>query len=328
MTRTKISGPQKTVDVQRGLFVLHYTHAEDAERPPRVQVRTQSDDVEIISHPDSAASVLNAPGSSLVIRAKKSGQLLIEVMPQLARGSVAATLKLEGIPAHQDVASKRAGPSLSQPHHQALLNSTDRNLELVSLRVLGHVAGQGDIVVGSGEWIAGPHAPSRVEGLAIEWLERPPNVDLRYAVKVGGLQGRMGPIVANGQFAGTRGRARPVSGVLIELAGLEANRYRLTAEAMFNGGPVMREVGSRVQLSSRGGEEPLTGLRVSLAKQNVGTFEADQMLQIPTAPASRFQPGDPMTAGSRTSAVQPNAAPRSSAVRVFRSRVRDEPTER
>ena len=50
---------------------------------------------------------------------------------------------------------------------------------LDGLRVLGHVAGTGDVSVNANEWIAGPMAPSRIEGVSIQWATKPR--DLRYS---------------------------------------------------------------------------------------------------------------------------------------------------
>jgi len=42
--------------------------------------------------------------------------------------------------------------------------------DFTGLRLMAHVAGIGDVFVNLNEWIAGPSAPSRIEGIAVEYL--------------------------------------------------------------------------------------------------------------------------------------------------------------
>ena len=44
-----------------------------------------------------------------------------------------------------------------------------------ALEVLAHVAGAGDISVPTGEWIAGPESPARVEGFSLKCKWRDPS---------------------------------------------------------------------------------------------------------------------------------------------------------
>ena len=116
-------------------------------------------------------------------------------------------------------------------------------LDLSNFRVLGHVAGQGDVVVDANNWIAGPLAPSRIEGIAVQWPDKLPDLLLRYSVAVAGPRPTMGPLLEAGNFAGTRGRALPLVGATFELSGSAAHGQQLVVDSVFLGSPQLRAVG-------------------------------------------------------------------------------------
>jgi hypothetical protein len=141
-------------------------------------------------------------------------------------------------------------------------------LDASRIQLLGHVAGVGDKLVRFGEWIAGPASPSRIEGIKIEWPNKPRGVDLRYAVRIGGqIPGATRPIDVGG-FAGTRGRAAPLVGATLDIAGPSAGGYQLVADAMFLGAPQMRVAGQHVVLSGPTGREPMVGLRLAIERSD------------------------------------------------------------
>ena len=115
------------------------------------------------------------------------------------------------------------------------------------------------MTVGADEWIAGPSAPSRIEGIAIEWLDKPAGVDLRYAVNSTKSTPKTSGV---GTFVGTRGHARPITGVTLELFGPERRRPPAACEALFLGSPTTRTTGKRIVMSGVTGREPLVGLRL------------------------------------------------------------------
>jgi hypothetical protein len=152
-------------------------------------------------------------------------------------------------------------------------------------------------VVGPNEWIAGPATPSRVEGISLGWPEKPDDLVLRYAVKSTAQAGpaKMGDLDS---FAGTRGRALPITGIVLEMSGNGATNCQFLAEALFLSSPILRAVGQRVVLSGPTGREPLVGLRLSI--QSTGTFDEP----APPAPSEASR----------------KASPAKGKVRVFRSR--------
>ena len=101
-------------------------------------------------------------------------------------------------------------------------------------------------------------------------------VDIRYSVKTAQPLDISGRNLDLGAFAGTRGRAMALTGLMLELTGPDASLYRFSAEALFLGSPVMRVSGERVVVSGPTGREPLVGLRVGLQEAN---SQNDQVAQ-------------------------------------------------
>ena len=256
---------QKTVTVNKGLYALFYDTAEDVFAPPAALVSVEpgsSGRLALILEPDASDAVLLEPGSCLVIRATDVGQFRIEMVPARQNGSTAATIKLQML-TKQPGATKEAHIPASEP------NQSPRTLDINDLRVVGHVAGIGDVTVKAEEWIAGPSAPSQIEGFAIEWPGKPDDVEIRYAAKIGGETPVMTNLVSSGAYAGARGRTLPLVGLTIELSGPGARRYQLAVEALFLGSPKVRVTGEHVVVRGPTGNEPLVGIRLGLQKASM-----------------------------------------------------------
>jgi len=281
---------RKTIEIDRGLFLIRYATAEDEVRPPSVAVSADSvgeGNVSFLLHPDHLDAVLWQPGSCLVVRAMAPCRLCVEVTPSHANGSAVATVRIE--PISQGRVASMPSPARGR---------SGSSLGVGDFRLLGHMAGIGDVVVSAKEWLAGPLAPSRIEGISIAWPGKPDDLDIRYSVKTAKPQTFSGRMTEVGSFAGTRGKALAVVGVVLEISGPSAADFRFVAEAIFLGSPVMRMTGERVVLSGPTGREPLVGLRLWPE-----------------------QAGD--AAGPQATAVSEPRSP-SSRVRVFRSRVKQD----
>jgi hypothetical protein len=278
---------QKTVPINRGQFLVRYATAEDNERPPKVALTLDADSkrsVSFLLHPDHDEAVLWQPGTCLVVTALSAGKLCVEVTPIHEGGSAAATVQIE--PLSQGSAVLLSAPA--KRSSRAPFNSSD-------LRILGHVTGIGDLTVGANEWIAGPSTPARIEGISLTWPGKPPDLELRYAVKTAKPQPISGREMDLGSFAGTRGKAMPIVGLTLELSGPAAANFQFTADAIFLGSPALHKTGRRVVLSGPTAREPLVGLRLSV--QSIGG-DARPLKKPPTA----------------------KRRPSESRVRVFRSR--------
>lgn len=279
---------RKTVDIDRGLFLVRYSSADDPRRPPIVRISFEERAAPgntLITHPDARDAVLSEPGSALAVRAASPAKLLVEVVASDEDGSTAATVKVEAL--------NPGAPSEATVHGNGRLETLpDANN---SIRVRAHVAGIGDVVAGPNEWVAGPSAPSRIEGIAIDWPGMPGGLDLRYAVR--GKSSDASRMAPAGTFVGTRGRALPVTGLVLELAGAEAGDHELVVEALFLGAPVIRTTGRRVVASGPTQREPLVGLRIDVARR-------EEVVEPLTSRSAKTRPGQ---------------------VRVFRGRARPQP---
>jgi len=245
---------QKPLDLQKGLFLIRYDSAEDSNQPPKVAIsvdKAASGQVEFLLPPDVEMPVLWSPGAALVVRISAPVRLLVEVTPRFPGGSVAARIQSSQV--------------VIDPLGLAWSDDVSP-VDFSTLRLLGHLAGRGDTLVGVSEWLGGPMTPTRIEGVAVEWPGRPANFNLRHAVRIGG-QGelRNTEFVEAGGYAGTRGRALPVVGATFEISGAAANGYQVTADALFLGSPQMRVSGQRIVLAGPTGREPLVGLRLRIA---------------------------------------------------------------
>jgi hypothetical protein len=253
---------RQTVKVGRGLFLVRYSSADDEKRPPKVTVSCNQDsDLEFHLHPGHQEPVLWQPGSCLVVETMVPTTFDVEVSPAGDGDSSAATVKIETLTQGKSPASgtqsqdQNTGPA---KHRASSVDNVD------GLRVLGHLAGRGDVWVEANEWLGGPTAPSRIEGIAIEWPDKPSDLDLRYALKSAKLQPNSGRTTGLGSFAGTRGKSMPVVSIMVELTGAQAANFQLSAEAIFLGAPAKRFTGKRIVASGPTGREPLVGLRLSL----------------------------------------------------------------
>jgi hypothetical protein len=251
MTREK---QQQTVAINRGLFLIRYAAAEDRARPPKVKISpdpASNKDISFLLHPDDNEAVLWQPETCLVVRTLAPGKLAVQVVPMQEGGSVAATVRIEPL------SQGKAAPAQKKGRSKGSHGSGD-------LRILGHVSGLGDVLVNANEWLAGPSAPSRIEGISIEWPDKPQNLEIHYAVKTAKPQTTSGRKMKLGTFAGTRGKAMPIVSLMLELSGPGAADFQLSVEAIFLGAPATRVIGKRVVASGPTGREPLVGFRLSL----------------------------------------------------------------
>jgi hypothetical protein len=271
---------QKVLSLDRGLFFINYKSADDSISPPHVMVAPSEGHerrMEIILPPDATEPTLWKPNSGLVVRVNTPGTLQVQVQPRRPGGSRAAIVRVEQIQAGQTPAIAGHGNGMGQHTHVAT----------EGLKVLGHVAGRGDIIVGPNAWIAGPSAPSRVEGVALEWPDRPASVDIRYAVQFANGQTGSGRMVSLGTYAGTRGRALPLTAVVLEMSGTDELKF--VAEAGFLNAPTLRAVGNRVVLSGPTNREPLVGIRIGIERIETAKQVATPAMPRKTAGSARVR---------------------------------------
>ncbi len=274
MERDSVSAKRKTIDLDKGVYVIRYATAEDHVSHPSVNVAVDEDDLDSISfilQRDAKDAVLWQPGSGIAVRAMQSGRLHVEIVPSHASGSAAATIKIEPL---------TQGANAFLPVDQEREASSGQLANFDEFRTLGHLAGRGDVFVGMDEWLGGPTAPTRIEGVALEWPRKPRGLDLSYSVKMGHPGGASSPMVRLGTFAGTRGRALPVVELTLDLSGADAHLHQFAAEAIFLGSPLLRVAGQRITLAGPTGYEPLVGLRLKVEPKRMSSRQESQKTEF------------------------------------------------
>jgi hypothetical protein len=284
----------KVVQLDRGLFVFRYV-ASATELAPTINVACEHGserDAVLISAPGYPVGALLRPGDALVVQAQKSARLSVQVRPSVPNGSLEA-----------DVSIERLGQSAEQEEDIARTEWSEASQSegTNELDILAHVARLGDISVPAGEWIAGPERPARIEGLSLKWRGPPPNLELKYAVRVGGRSSSLMWGNGDGSFVGTRGQARPLTEIRFELGGPAAENNELVIEALFQGATPIRAEGRNIRLTGPTGQEALLGLRVELADVSA----QDEISAVTSASPARAASGESKRTGGR--------------VRVFRS---------
>jgi hypothetical protein len=278
---------RKSIDVDPGLYLVRYATAEDKVKPPIITLsphRGSERVLQMMTHPGEDRPVLWQPGACLVMRASAAGKLDVEVDPAFDSTSAAASVRVEPL----SQGRKSEAPNSDAARAPAL--------DMSGFSLVGHVAGVGDVRVESGEWLAGPATPSRVEGISVEWPNKPNSLEVRYSVTTARPHPVSQRMVRMGEYAGTRGKALAVVGVALEMAGSNAGA-QFSVEAIFLGSPAVRKIGRRLFLEGPTGREPLVGLKVAIEET----------------------PSVQDTTSAQRSVPQPSAIGR---VRVFRARNR------
>src|SRR4029079_8665074 len=86
------------VEVDKGLLLVRYATADHESRPPKIHIVVNpkhQKNIELVLSPDHRDAVLWQPGSCLVVRPSKPGQIFVELMAIEPGGSTAATVKIE-----------------------------------------------------------------------------------------------------------------------------------------------------------------------------------------------------------------------------------------
>ncbi len=245
----------RTLRVGAGLFVLRYVRSSAGNQAPAVAISAPpGSPAEIIAEKGSNAVWLSKIGDAVVIRSDREASILATIEPLRRGGSRDAEFVFE-----------RLHCGLQRPQANGL--TSEERLGSHSFRpddvsVLAHVSRRGDVVLPAGDWICGPQLPMAIEGLELRWKNRPAGIDLMTSVTVKSREIKaIGPVVS-GQFAGTRGKAAPLTGVTFTLSGPDAGSYILRCDAVFLGSPVTSKSGRTIELSGSTGMEPLVGLRL------------------------------------------------------------------
>jgi len=252
-----------SLNVDKGLYVLRYVSASTPATCPVAEIHLPADAdrrVRLVSAPGSIPGVLAAPGKCVVLVVEAPVTFTIGLRPRHEGGSVDASIRLEPL----EVPAAVENPSTEQtPAPQPSRSTPELDLRL---QLIAHIARRGDVPAEQGQWLAGPDAPAAIEGLRIVLPETAP-----YRVEVQALSKGPKPTWSEwagpGEFVGSKGRARALTGVRFRIAGAAPAGYVLAVDGMFLGSPVQSRRGRDVELVSPLGSDPIVGLRVSLVRE-------------------------------------------------------------
>lgn len=267
---------ETTITVNRGLILLRYSTGSAHGPSPFAIVKptpASAPFVEVISTPGVVSGFLSAPGDFAIVRAEQPGQLLVRIVAKAAGDPMEASFRIEPLggdhvaPAETQTApvSEQGAPSL-----------------------LAHVARRGDLQTALGAWIAGPDAPSPIEGLEVRggW---PNGVSLDLQPLLATNPPRWMDWAGPGTFVGTRSRALPLAGLRLRLSGAAAENFEIVASALFLGSPVVSRRGREIEIVSAAGADPLVGLRVELSPVTAGDAAIASWAQAGRPPESKLK---------------------------------------
>jgi hypothetical protein len=262
------NGRSYRLDVPRGLFVLRYVDREISQAPI-ISVRPLPGSEQFLTithHPDLSPTILDRPGAAVVVSSQGRASLEISAQARAFGGSLEARVDLEPLvkpSIHEQSRGEPANIPRLVTSETELTRTPDAS---VGLSILGHVSRRGDVVVQGGNWIAGPDAPSPIEGVEIR-LESRASSWLESQVLASGESNWSGWQSA-GQFLGSRGRARPLVGMRIRTTPSAPPDLSVDASALFLGSPVLRREGAHVELRSPAGHDPIVGLQIGVVLAN------------------------------------------------------------
>ena len=249
------SSKRSTCNVERGLYVLRYGSCAPGESPT-ASIAVQRGDIDLVPAPGRSADTLTGPGQSIAVIARTAGALDIVLTARSAALMPETSIDLDlidhGVGEARDFQSR---PVASSVRPTRLMKS--------KFAITAHVSRIGDVTVADDQWVAGPEMPLPVEGLSI--VQADLGIAITYQVMSARMQGRWSGIFQEGEFAGSRQQADPLTGIKLELTGPAAADFAIIASAMFLGSTPVERTGRSVTLESR---DPLVGLRIRLNHVN------------------------------------------------------------
>ena len=265
--------------LERGLYILRYVSAA-LSHSPVIFVRPSpgfEETVTFLSVPGEQANTLSQPLSFVVIRASEAATIQITVRAREGGNSVEAELKLEPL------TDRRVGDLFKlQQGARSVEKPIERSASLSNFTLVAHVAMLGDVKAAPGTWIAGPTAPSAIEGLAVSRDGALASV-IEYQVLAVG-QKTWSAWGSTGQFLGSRGQKRPLVGVRFRLSDAAVD-FNLDVEALFAGSRPVSLQGRQIELRGASGAEPLMGLKLDVVRGHQGSQ--------PPAIAKKSEPAQP-----------------------------------
>lgn len=259
-----------------GMYIFRYASKHDAKRPTPVTLQAAPmgrGNVDFFPAEGIVRNTLYKLGDCVITRVKghEAGVLIAEYHACIDSAPVKpALVRIDQIDTSENFQDQKVNSPTKHKHRPAAGNldletqvSHPKNNDQVTLRLMGHIERHGDVVVTNG-WLGNPQGNARIEGFAIEWESRPEDVDLVYTCRSEAI-GQM-PAVFSGHFAGTRGKASPITAISFALTGSKAIHYTLSGQAIFAGCPPVA-IEPQKKLSGHQGTEQLVAINVKITYQ-------------------------------------------------------------
>ncbi len=251
-----IEGERKAVlSVERGLHTLTYRWTSNpalrTPSPPLADVTGASSGLFLVCAPGEPFGRLSGPGAGIVVMAEADGQIELTLRATIPGGSLAAEIELKRVEAPRPAfAAELPAPRRPLPEGGA---------EFI---LSAHVSLRGDLQAARGDWICGPGAPGRIEGIEVRPLAG--SLPVEYQVATGGRSGGWTGWFPAGSYAGSRGKAQPLIGIRLRVRPDAAAGLALDAEAAFLGAPTLTRAGREIELTGPCLLDPLVGFRLDL----------------------------------------------------------------
>lgn len=262
---------QEKVRLNPGLALIRYD--ADGHRNYNAQIEVDlPPGVFAVFDPTCDGAVLAHPGQCAVVRCETPTTISLRVkstaMDRPTRGSVS----IEYIPTYRGDARRghgRNAEQMGQSGMSAGVAGASGGSNAVS--IIGHIANLGDNKVSGGQWLGAAGAKSPIEGFQINWPRCPVGVKLMQCDL------SSGQTCQAGDFLGSRGQAKPMSGFELWLEGRVPEELSLSVEAVFERRGTVKKQAKWVEMTGADAMDPLIALKfdVRVEGENESPFDAD-----------------------------------------------------
>ena len=238
MASRTTGGTKQTLvlNVAEGLYVLRYPGGANPRSAPAATVKlpaTDSAEADIITAPGLDTGEMPGPGSNVVLVVRKSGPIEVVVEASGGNDSLDARFSLDllapALPKGRPEAAERTRVKLGAMAKPDVSGAGSGQPGLIEL--FAHVARRGDIAADEEGWVAGPNAPSAIEGIEVSCSR----TDLGVAIQYKNLSNanRWSEWQPPGGFVGTRQKASPLTGVRFKIVGAASQTMSSTVKRCF-----------------------------------------------------------------------------------------------
>jgi hypothetical protein len=178
---------------------------------------------------------LRRAGDCIVVRVSGDRAGLLVTEYQLGEGGGDIKLRIDRVATDFPGQAGGAAPPAAPVAAPAASTVTAPQGPAISVKVLGHIGGRGDLIATDG-WIGQPGAGA-LEGFAVKVVGLPPDLKITYSCRPNGA--RSFQTGADGEFVGSRGKNNKINALKFSLAGPGAEIYQISGEVHFNGAGVV-----------------------------------------------------------------------------------------